>query len=87
MHDASLVTYAITFFHSSTITLSSKITNSNMNMVPKLNTNIKPKLSLNWFKYVDIKILDNNREGNSKFCNKIPPKLDGLSYASNEKFL
>jgi len=30
-------------------------------MVPKLNANIKFKLSLGWFKYVDIKSLDNNK--------------------------
>jgi hypothetical protein len=35
---------------------------------------------------VDIKILDNNREGNLKLHNKIPPKLEALSYASNGKF-
>ncbi len=36
---------------------------------------------------MDITILDNNSEGNSKLYNKIPPKLDALSYASNGKFL
>jgi hypothetical protein len=35
---------------------------------------------------VDITILDNNKEGTSKLHNKIPPKLDALSYASNGKF-
>ncbi len=37
--------------------------------------NIKPKLSLNWFKYVDIKILDNNREGKLNSITKYPPNL------------
>jgi hypothetical protein len=50
------------------------------------STNSKVKLSSNWFKYEDIKTLDNNREENSKLCNKMPPKLDAPSCASNGKF-
>ncbi len=32
-------------------------------MVPKCNANINFKLNLGWFKYVDIKILDNYMMG------------------------
>jgi hypothetical protein len=36
-----------------------KIKNSHKYMVPKCNANIKFKLNLRWFKYMNIKILDN----------------------------
>jgi hypothetical protein len=41
--------------------------------MPKFNPNIKFKLSLDWFKYVDIKILDNNKVENLKVSSHIAP--------------
>jgi hypothetical protein len=36
-------------------------------MIPKFNEKIEVKLSLGWIKYVDIKILSNNRVGKLRF--------------------
>jgi hypothetical protein len=41
--------------------LSTKTKNSNKYVVPKFNANIKFKLILGWFKYVDIDDLNNNK--------------------------
>jgi hypothetical protein len=45
--------------HLSIFMFSTKIKNSQKYMVPKCNANIKFKLNLRWFKYMNIKILDN----------------------------
>jgi len=53
--------------------LSTKIKNSNKYIMPKFNANIKFKLSLDWSKYVDIKILNNNKVENLKVSSHIAP--------------
>jgi hypothetical protein len=55
IHDVFLITHIITFPTSSLITLSTKTKTSNMYMMPKFNANIKFKLSLRWYKHVNIK--------------------------------
>ncbi len=40
--------------------------------MPKFNANIRFKLILRWFKYVDIKMLYNNKVGNLKIPHMIP---------------
>ncbi len=47
-------------------------------MVPKLNANIKFKLSLGWFKYVDIKSLDNNKVQQTKTLSHTTPPNNTL---------
>jgi hypothetical protein len=43
-------------------------------MTPKFNASIQFELILGWFKYVDIKLLDNNRSKNLTFFHIICPK-------------
>jgi hypothetical protein len=54
----------------------------------KFNSNIKFKLSLGWFKYMDIKILDNNKMENLIFPHILPPhnKLFDAHYEKNNTY-
>jgi hypothetical protein len=64
--------------------LPTKTKNSKIYIMPKFNANIKFKLSLGWFKYMDIKILDNNKMENLIFPHILPPHSN-LFYAHYEK--